>query len=338
MSIVGKRLIINGANWSEVRITQLKYNINLDDFSVGSVKELSVWVEDSTFTTITVTSSNTSIFTVGNRTGTGTTASPFIYPITGVASGDASIIITMDEGLPTEIVRNLSVTIVESEVPEGYTKFDAIHVGSTSNGMNYVDCNDVTFSQDYNYLIQIKKDLDYSVGSSALMGFLGATKVDGSTTSSYKSFGIWLNKTGGVPDGAKVGYWWDNVDTSGTFNGLPTDGILHTITIEPSNTQIVYTSDYNNNTLTVSHNKSTNTWNTGFRIFGISGSYTSAKQCSIGKIIVTDANGIEIYKFVPCQNSQNLFGYYESVNKKFYPFNTSSSTYSAISGENFEEE
>ena len=132
MSLIGKKLIIIGADWSDVAIGKLRVALSQNTLAPNSTATLSAWIVGTSATTCTATSSNTSYATVGARSGAGTQAEPYTWTITAVTDGSVTLTVTLDSGLTTEEVRTLGLTVTEAPVVT-YSVTGTITNGSVSS-------------------------------------------------------------------------------------------------------------------------------------------------------------------------------------------------------------
>ena len=331
MSFIGKKLIIKNASWQDVAISNMVYRIDNTEFIIGQVRKLYVWFTDHIDNDVVVSSSDTSLAVVGTKTGIGTEGRPFTYDITAIDEGTPSISI-ISEGITKTILLNIQ----EGDVPSGYIQYKAIHVDA--NGDETVRCavDDIKLSPNYSYEINIKNG--GTADNQALFGVRGYTKTDETYDNTGKSFALFANATTGTPTGAKLGFWWNNVDSNPIFNALPPDDEMYTIIVQPTTNGATFTSSYNSAAISVNNSVSVSEWATGFAFFNyMQGNRTfgtvGCKNCSIGNTKIKDAFGTLIYEFIPVKDPNNKYGYYEKFTGKFYAFNENTTKYNSISGE-----
>lgn len=332
MSLIGKKIIVEGANWGDIAISNLAYRIEKTDLKTGQSVNLYVWFFGGIDNNLTVSSSDTSLLTVGNRAGVGTEGRPFTYEVAAIDEGTATLTISSVEG-----IRRITMTIEESEVPAGYIQYAAIHVSDrAANSTVRCPVDDIKLSPDYSYEFNFRNN-GYN-NSQPLFGVRGYTLNDSTYVSNGKAFALFANKTTGTPAGAKIGFWWNGTDSNPIFNGLPADNNMYTITVTPNNNGATFSSTYNDATMNVPNTASVLEWDTGFAFFNYMQAHSSfgdvpCRDCSVGTTTIRDRLGEIIYKFVPVKDSNDKYGFYETVTKKFYPFNEDTPYYSSISGE-----
>lgn len=334
---MGKKIVVTGADWSSVKISNLAYKIDLSKMDISQSKKLYVWFVDEHESNLNVTSNDSTILSVGNRVGEGTEFNPYVYTLTAVSIGTATITITSDS-----TTRTFQQTVEDSEIPSGYTRYNAIRLDNTADSTVYCDVEDIQLSHNYKYEFRIRKG-QTTKDSVPIFGVRGAYNASDTYNNSRKAFALFVNTTTGSPSGAKLGYWWNGCDSDPMFNAVPVDGGMCTITVTPNNTlDAIFSSTYNAETVNVTATLTIKKWAMGFAFFSYrfgqesSGSYhptDSAKNISIGTTTIRDSNDNIIYKFIPVKSPDNKYGYYESITKKFYGFNENTEHYDSISGE-----
>lgn len=326
MSLNGKKLIIKNANWNAIAIGNLMIRIASTELEVGKSTKLYVWFLNET-EEITVTSSDTSILTVGNKTGTGTENNPYKYDVAGVAIGDATISIQA-----TTASRALEMTIKEGLVPSGYIVYDSIYIENGADNKCYCDFDDLQLSQDYYYEFTLSKQSAGTFGNSPFFGFAGHIDLNGNLVANGSTFALFVtNSTTPI-----VGWWFNGADSNPKFEALPGDDKYYKIFISPAKNGAVFESTYQENLINVTAQR-VKSWVAGFSLFTkrtANGGHTSGvtKNLNIGNVKVKNEFGDLVYNLIPVKSNEDKIGYYETVTKKFYGFNEETAYYDKIKG------
>ena len=267
-----------------------------------------------------ITTINYDLTVVANYSdGTTETLSSSDYAISGTVEVGASVPFTVTYEGKTDTI---NVLILESgALPTGYTKKDYIKFNANAgtniggrNDNNAILIDDISLSAEYTYEFELKVPSNASSSASPLFG----ARTGGT---GEKLFALFY-----TPSTTKLGYWINGTDSTTTITGVSTSAV-NTIKIKPVGASTTYPdnvvielngTEYN----TGSTSTATLTSYLAFFKYAISSTQVASWDRyyygeQYGKFVVKNGS-TTVYNFVPAYNG-TYYGYYETVNSKWYP-------------------
>ena len=247
----------------------------------------------------------------------GTTQTVSNYALSGSLT-EGTCVITVSYGGKTT---TFNVSVTHSDIPSGYTKYD------------YIEMTDVptsgTAARYYTIVTDAQLDPDYTVE------FDFSLKVGRSGNASFDPvLGIRDGSSGTIQMVAYIRT--SNGDMKVNINGTEktptkkiTEGVKNTVKILPVGKSQTYPNDIvidiNDVEYDTGLTSSVSQFTQGFGIFGYAISTTEPQSSTIyyrgqliGEIKIKDSNGDLVYDFIPAKNGNDVYGFYEAIENKFW--------------------
>lgn len=224
---------------------------------------------------------------------------------------------TLEEGTSTitvtygNLTDSFTVTVTANPLPSGYTQYDYLAYDANLGATTTPIITTAQIKSEYTIIARLKLLTGTNSNACPIIG----TRAGSGT----KQFGLFLTPTTG-----KLGYWYGGTDTANEI--LISKDTVHDITVLPVGKSTTYPSnaviDVDGTEHDTGSTATGQTWSAWFGLLGYASSATAGTgknaNAQLGDVTVKDANGMDVYKFVPVDSGSEK-GFYDLVNGVFYP-------------------
>ena len=246
-----------------------------------------------------------------NDTSTATVPSAD-YTLSGTLTAGTSTVTVTYEGKTT----TFTVTVTQASP---YTFYDYVkmtyNAGETVPA-NYGIVTDIPMSSDWLMELSFKYPASTATAAQNILGIRYGQ-------SGTKEFGLFI-----TPSSGKLGYWYGNTDTTQNITALVADQ-LNTVVVQPvgvsSSFPTYATIKLNGTDYSTGSTATGQTWDSWLSMFqyGTGANTTSNRTdqkslgLELGEIVIKNTSNTVLYDLKPAQY-QSYYGFYDSVNDKFY--------------------
>lgn len=251
------------------------------------------------------------VVTANYAGGTSETVPASDYTLSGTLTAGTSTI-TVTYGNLTD---SFTVTVTANPLPSGYTQYDYLAYDANLGATTTPIITTAQIKSEYTITARLKLLTGTNSNACPIIG----TRAGSST----KQFGLFLTPTTG-----KLGYWYGGTDTTNEI--LISKDTVHDITVLPVGKSTTYPSnaviDVDGTEHDTGSTATGQTWSAWFGLLGYASSATAGTgknaNAQLGDVTVKDANGMDVYKFVPVDSGSEK-GFYDLVGGTFYPASVS---------------